>query len=453
MNPLSARPRYISELPARRAQPARPYPIAEKCNVAILGFGTVGRSVAKLLSDNSADPLRVTHIYNRHVARKRVSWLPPAVHWTEDIDEVLSTDVDVVVELVGGLKAEPWVRRALECGKSVVTANKQLIAHCGPELLELARRMGQHLAFGASVAGGIPVVSGLQEGLSGDRLYKVYGILNGTCNYILSQVESAGVSFAEALAKAQEFGFAESDPIEDVDGYDARAKLAILTWVGLHTNVATGEIVCRSIREVEAVDFNYASQLGCTIRQVSRAELRENCLFAAVQPALVPLASPLAGVQGSQNLVMATGELGGETVFSGHGAGGNPTAVAVVSDLLAIARDRHCVRSAHTKAPKRPPQVSGDFVTPHYVRFTVKDRPGIIASLAAVFSEQQINIDSVLQQQGYPKSRLPFVITLEACSGSVLQKALDQIRKMDFLVQAPVSLPILNQGSGNVPAM
>lgn len=452
MNPLSARPRFISELPARRAHPSRPYPATDVCTVAILGFGTVGRSVAKILSQNSAGPLRLAHIYNRQIARKRVSWLPPAVSWTENIDDVFASDVDIVVELAGGQEAEHWLRRALECGKSVVTANKQLIAHCGPELMELAHRMGRHLAFGASVAGGVPVLSGLQEGLAGDRLHKVCGILNGTCNYVLSQIESAGVAFAEALAKAQELGFAEADPAEDVDGYDARAKLAILTWVGLHASASANEILCRSIREIEAVDFSYAHQLGYTIRQISRAELQDGCLLAAVQPALVPLASPLAGVQGSRNLVMATGAFGGETVFSGHGAGGDPTAVAVVSDLLAIARARHTVGSVHTRA-SRPLKVSGDFVTPHYVRFTVTDRPGIIAALAAAFSAQQINIDSVLQQPGYPKSRLPFVVALEACSGSVLEKALEQIRKMDFLVQAPVSLPILGQGNSHVPAM
>jgi homoserine dehydrogenase len=273
---------------------------------------------------------------------------------------------------MGGLQPTgDWIRRALSSGKSVVTANKQLIARYGPELIGLARAANQQIHFGASVAGGVPVISGLQEGLAGDELFKIRGILNGTCNYILSQIEAAGIPFATALTEAQKLGFAEADPTDDIDGLDARAKLAILARVGLHCYVSPESITARSISAIDAVDFEYANQLGCTIRQISWAELKTtalkttelktdelkqseltpnglkaesnekskaNELFAAVQPALVELASPLARVEGSQNLVVTTGTYGGETVFGGHGAGGHPTAVAVVSDILAIAR-------------------------------------------------------------------------------------------------------------------
>src|SRR5713226_5265853 len=312
---------------------------AQTCKVALVGFGTVGSSVARILCERSDTHLRLTHILNRNVARKKVDWLPSTVRWTENIDEVLSSDVDIVVEVMGGLQpTEDWIRRALESGKSVVTANKQLIAQRGPELIALARRMKQQIEFGASVAGGVPVISGLHEGLAGDELFKIRGILNGTCNYILSQIESTGIPFATALSEAQKLGFAEADPTEDIDGLDARAKLTILSRVGLHCNVNPASIVARSISAIDSVDFEYANQLGCTIRQISWAELREESkddnLFAAVQPALVELSSPLARVEGSQNLVMATGTYGGETVFGGHGAGGHPTAVAVVSDIL-----------------------------------------------------------------------------------------------------------------------
>ena len=401
--------------------------------------------MARILSEHPPAGIRLTHIYNRNVQRKKVEWLAKDVQWTEDIDDVLSSDVDIVVEVVGGLTpAGEWMHAALLAGKSVVTANKQLIAHHGPELIQLAHENHCHLAFGASVAGGVPVISGLQEGLAGDELFKLYGILNGTCNYILSQVESRGISFSEALAEAQKLGFAEADPTDDVDGYDARAKLAILARVGLRCNVHPVKIVTRSISTIEAVDFDHAKQLQCTIRQVSWAELQGDSLFAAVQPSLVELSSPLARVQGSQNMVMSTGKFGGETVFAGHGAGGHPTAVAVVSDLIAISRAKSGSTAGLAEDAKLTPAVSSDFTSRHYVRFTVKDRPGIIASLAAIFAGCDINLDSVLQKPGYDKTHLPFVITLEPCKASLVEEALQQIAKLDFLVKPCLHLPILD---------
>jgi homoserine dehydrogenase len=415
------------------------------CKVAILGFGTVGSSVARILCERTRTGLRLTHVLNRNLARKKnAGWLPAHLHWTEDINDILSSDADIVVEVIGGLEpAGEWIRMALRSGKSVVTANKQLIAHSGPELIDLARKVERHIAFGASVAGGVPVISGLQEGLAGDELFKIYGILNGTCNYILSQIESQGVSFAAALAEAQKLGFAEADPSDDVDGLDARAKLAILATVGLHTRVDPAAIPCRSISPIEAVDFEYAKQLLCTIRQISWAELDGEQLFATVRPALVELSSPLARVEGGRNLVMSTGKYGGETVFGGHGAGGNPTAVAVVSDIVAIARARQDITQGLADTPKSSARVTADFSTRHYLRFKVKDRPGIIGTLADIFSHCGINIDSVLQKPGYLKSSLPFVITLEACKASLVEEALEQIAGLDFLVQPCVHLPIL----------
>jgi homoserine dehydrogenase len=422
----------------------------ESCNVALLGFGTVGSSVARILCERSNTHLRLTHVLNRNVARKKVDWLPSSVQWTENFDDVLSSNAEIVVEVMGGLQpTEDWIRRALQSGKSVVTANKQLIAHSGAELISLAHRMNQQIQFGASVAGGVPVISGLHEGLAGDELFKIRGILNGTSNYILSQIETNGIPFATALREAQKLGFAEADPTEDIEGLDARAKLAILTRVGLHCNVRPEGIMARSISAIDAVDFEYANQLGCTIRQISWAELRDDELFAAVQPALVELSSPLARVEGSQNLVVATGIYGGETVFGGHGAGGHPTAVAVVSDILAIARSK---RSAMTmtmtktdagQPAEKTPTVTTEFTAKHYLRFLVKDRPGIIASLATILSNCNINIDAVVQKPGCPKSHLPFLITLEECKASLVEQALQQINSLDFLVQPCLHLPIL----------
>ena len=416
-------------------------------NVAIVGFGTVGNSVARILTEHTPSGLRLTHICNRRVKRKQVDWVSQNVRWTEDFQDVLKSDTDIVVELIGGLDpAGDWVRRALQSGKSVVTANKQLIARHGTDLIRLAREHKAHIAFGASVAGGIPVISGLQEGLAGDELVQLCGILNGTCNYILTRIESAGVSFADALKEAQKLGFAEADPTEDVDGLDARAKLTILARTALRVAVNPADISARSIRALEPVDFDYAKLLDCTIRQISRAEKTLNKLFASVQPTLVHRDSPLAGVEGGQNLVMSTGKFGGETVFAGHGAGGNPTAVAVVSDLIAIQRSRQINGAAlyEDEAGGAALPVSADFTSRHYIRFTVKDEPGIIAALASIFSRSGINIDSVFQKPGYPKSHLPFVITLEPCPTSLLEESLEHIAKLNFLVQPCVSLPILD---------
>jgi homoserine dehydrogenase len=424
-----------------RLTPSRDHRV---CKVALLGFGTVGSSVARILCERAPGRLRLTHVCNRNVARKKVDWLPQDVQWTEDIRDVLSSDADVVVEVIGGLKpAKEWISKALNSGKSVVTANKQVIARYGPELISLARQAKRHIAFGASVAGGVPVISGLHDGLGGDQLFKIYGILNGTCNYILTRIESSRIPFSDALAEAQKLGFAEADPSDDVDGFDARAKLAILARVGLRSSVDPSHIACRSISSIEAVDFEYAKQLGFTIRQISWAELRDQYLFAGVQPALVGLSSPLARVEGGQNLVMVTGKFGGETVFAGHGAGGHPTAVAVVSDIIAIAGQEGGM-NGFADMPEISPKVTANFSTRHYLRFKVMDRPGIIAALATIFSEHGINIDSLLQEPGYPKSSLPFVITLEICPAALIEQALRQISELDFLVQPTVHLPILD---------
>src|SRR5687767_10321304 len=224
--------------------------------VAIVGFGTVGKSVAKVLSSEIHAALQLTAVCNRGVERKKVDWVPSGVDWTESIDSVIASDVDIIVELMGGLEpAGDLIRRALKAGKSVVTANKLLISTHGIELLALARQHKRELLFEASVAGGIPIVRAVREGLAGDRLLRVAGILNGTCNYILTRMDRAGLSFADALREAQALGYAEADPSADVDGYDARAKIAILIAVGLGCQVDPEHIPCRSISSIDSVDF------------------------------------------------------------------------------------------------------------------------------------------------------------------------------------------------------
>jgi homoserine dehydrogenase len=439
----------VADQIADRVAPEQRVSAREKLKIALAGFGTVGRSVAKILSQNPHSPFVLTHIFNRNIERKKVEWIPPQVRWTERIEDVLASDADIFVEVVGGLEpAGEWVEKALRAGKSVVTANKLLIADRGAELLRLARQTGRQLQFGASVAGGIPAIIAIQEGLAGDRLYRIAGILNGTCNYILTKMEATGAGFSSALKEAQELGFAEADPSSDVEGYDARAKLVILTQAGLRVNVRSEQIPCAPISPVEAVDFGYARELNCTIRQISIAQkdtangLR---LLAAVRPTLVPLASLIAHVQRNQNLVIASGEFAGPIVLSGFGAGGDPTAVAVISDLYVIARQSNSAPADTGELAEDPQSVSGDFVVPHYVRFVVKDRPGIVAEVAAVFARFGISIDALLQKPGYPHSALPFIMTLESCGSSLLDRAIEEIGRLDFHVERPLCLPILSQ--------
>ena len=415
--------------------------------VALVGFGTVGQSVARFLCDGTRRPLVLSHICNRRVERKVVDWVPPTVTWTSDFEAVLRSDADVVVEVIGGLEpAGDWIRKSLEAGKSVVTANKQVMARSGAELMQVAADRERHLLFEAAVAGGIPIIRAVREGLAGDRLQRVLGVLNGTCNYMLTRMEADRVSFDDALSEAQGRGYAEADPTADVDGADAQAKLAILSTVGLERRIAAESIPLGSIRPVEPVDFAYARRLGCTIRQVSRAELLDGsgAVTASVQPMLVSLTSPLARAEGSQNVVVVNGAYGGETAFRGFGAGGNPTAVAVVSDLEAIARAGGTGTRCWPRAVDA--RVATSFEAPQYLRFVIVDRPGIIASLAGVFVRHGLNIDSVLQEPDWPKSALPFVVTLEPCSSGAVQAALAEIEAFDFHARPPVWMPILPRG-------
>jgi homoserine dehydrogenase len=400
--------------------------------------------VAKILCESPDSSLRLTHICNRNVERKKQSWVPSDVIWTEDFQSILTSDADIVIELIGGLApADQIVRGALQAGKSVVTANKQLIARHGPDLLQLASSRGCQIEFGASVAGGVPVLPALRTGLCGDRLHGIAGILNGTCNYILSRIENARIPFSEALEEAQARGYAEADASEDLDGGDARAKLAILALAGLQTRVTPESIRARTIRAVDAVDFDYAAELNCTIRQISRADLQETALFAEVGPSLVPAISPFGRVQNNQNMVLTSGKYGGDVAFLGAGAGGDPTAVAVVSDLLFVAQNLSTGSRPQLPQQLLTPKVSCDFETPWYLRFLVRDRPGIVAKLAAILAAHHLNIDSVLQKPGYYKTALPFVITLEPCRDSLLHPALEEMSALDFAIKPCLCLPIL----------
>jgi homoserine dehydrogenase len=441
-----------SSAPVSRSLPAS---FSRPLRVAIFGFGTVGRSVARILVESATagqnSGLELTHIFNRKVARKRVDWIPSSVLWTQDADALLTSapgSPDVIVELAGGLTpAGDWVRKAIASGKSVVTANKKLIAYQGLELESQAAAKGCHLLYGAAVAGGIPVIPGLEHGLAGDRVQRVEGILNGTCNFILSKME-AGAEYDDVLKEAQGMGYAEADPTEDVAGYDARAKLAILIRLALRAQVHPEEIEACPITDVKAIDFSYARDLNCTIRQIARAQFVPDSignttsgqLSATVRPMLVPLSSPLAWSRGTENMVVTTGHYGGDVVFSGHGAGGNPTAVAVVSDLVGLAQG-----SCRIAIPSQPSKVGTELEVPHYIRFLVNDRPGIVAAIAGALARENINLNAILQKPGFPLDKLPFVVTVEPCRTSALKRALKEIAQLPALLEKPLDLQMLEK--------
>jgi len=414
--------------------------------VAIAGFGVVGSSVARILCEREdlRGALQLTAVVNRNVARKRAAWAPESIAWSDDIDAVLGGEVDVLVETIGGVEpARAWVSEALRRGISVVTANKLLIAHHGRALAELAAVHGARLRFEAAVAGGIPAINAIERGVAGDRLARVGGILNGTCNFILSTLASGAASFDDVLDRARALGYAEADPSNDLDGVDAAAKLVVLAAVAFNLELHLEDVRRQSIRDVTAVDCEYAASLGCTIRQLSIADRHGDAeVDAFVGPALVPLDSPLARVFGADNLVLVRGQYGGDVTLSGRGAGGDATAVAVVSDLLALSRGEcreGIARIDRAQPASRPP-------LPYYVRFVVRDRPGILASFAAVFARHGINVDAVLQRPGHPKSRLPFVMTLEPCGQEAAAAALNELRALDAHEVPPVAFPILSGG-------
>jgi homoserine dehydrogenase len=412
-------------------------------NIALLGFGTVGRAFAEVLAASGRSDLRITHIFNRGIERKRGAagseFVPAEARWTELVEEVLrAPDVDIVVELIGGVyPIEEWVRSALERGKDVVTANKQLIAIRATDLLPFAAQHGRELLYGAAVAGGVPVIPGVVQGLGGDQIHRVSGILNGTCNFMLSAME-AGAEYADILREAQRLGYAEADPSADVDGYDARAKLCILARLAMGAQLKPESVPTQTISRVSAVDFAYAKELDATIRQISRAERTADGVRARVAPMLVPRTSPLALSHGTQNTVVTSGRFGGDVVFSGHGAGGHATAVAVLSDVLTAADGCGQRRPEAVSLP-----VSGDVLAPHYLRFIVQDEPGIVAAITGALAAEHINIDLVLQRRGHTSDKLPFVITTEPCLRSTLERALAAIAPMPFLVEPPLALQIL----------
>jgi homoserine dehydrogenase len=321
-----------------------------RCRVGILGFGTVGSAVARrLTSPDSLPSLELTHICDRRAREKRARQPESSlgrVVWSDRFDDLLSSDVDIIVEAIGG--AEPavdYVRGALLAGKSVVTSNKQIVAHHGPALLGLAERQGRQLRFEAAVGGAMPIVRALGDGLAGDRVTRIVAILNGTSNAVLSKMDAIGCGIDEAIADACARGYAEADPAADLDGVDAAAKLSILCALGFGVRVTPAQIETRTTARLAPDDFHDARRRGGTIRQIAYGEYdrERSSLVVWVAPTFVPLTSLFARATGPQNAAVITGAYAGEVTITGQGAGGDATAVAAIGDLVAISRDRAAI--------------------------------------------------------------------------------------------------------------
>lgn len=423
--------------------------------LGLLGFGTVGQSLVRLIQGQSTRlreslglDFQWSVIGNRAIERKDKTWVTGSVRWTSDLETVArAADVDILVELMGGLEpAHELLRCAIESGKSVVTANKLLLARHGAELADLAQERGVALGLEASVAGGIPILRAVRESFAGDELESVAGILNGTCNFILTEMENTGREYADILEDAQRLGYAEADPSSDVEGADAAYKLTLLSRMCFGQSVEFEQIFREGITRLMPCDFIYARQLDRTPRQLaSCTQLAGGKLLLSVRTHMVPNQSILAKVQGPFNAVQVNGKSGGEFVFYGRGAGGDPTAVAVLSDVIEIARSgaRMMVPPlGFSRFAPFSPAGPAEFIAPFYLRFVVRDQPGIIASISRSLADHDININAVLQAPFADKEALPFVITLEPVSQAQLQEALGDIGKFAFHVQPPLALPM-----------
>ncbi len=429
----------------------------KEVTLGIIGLGNVGTGTVRVLTENRDQialklgfPLGLSMVCSRSVATRDLPDLPPSTRRTANWREVVEDpDIDIVAELVGGTStAAEIVNAAIRHGKSVVTANKELMAQQGAEIWDRAIRARINLAMEASVAGGIPIHAVLREGISGDRITALYGILNGTSNYILSEIEKHGTAFETVLGEAQRLGYAEADPSADIDGFDARSKLALLAALAFGERITPSDIYTEGIRRITPVDFQYARQLGYTIRLICSARQTPDGVLLAVRPSLVSQSTVLAGVKGAYNAVWVFGKYGQDTFYYGRGAGSLPTGVAVVSDLMRVAREIRCGSPervspfAHERLGEYRPIPITLNRSAYYLRFRVEDSPGIIARLASVLADQRISIDSVMQLPIENWRDLPFVITVEPTTEESILAAIREMQNMNFLLEPPLAMPM-----------
>ena len=423
--------------------------------LAIAGLGTVGAGTIDLLEKQSAllsvrcgKGLEVVAVSARDRTRDRGVDLSGHTWFDDPVAMARDADADVVVELIGGSEgsALETCNAAIAAGRHVVTANKALIAIHGTALAQAAEEAGVVLAYEAAVAGGIPVIKALREGLAGNRISSLHGILNGTCNYILTTMRETGRAFDDVLLEAQELGYAEADPSFDIDGVDAAHKLAILTSVAFGTEVDFESIHIEGIRHIAAEDIEYAGEFGYRIKLLGICEQTALGIQQRVHPVMVPESAPIAGVEGVFNAVVTEGDFVGTTVLEGRGAGGGPTASAVVSDLVDIASGRlvHTFGVPAASLTASAPASLKDHSGAYYVRLMVDDQPGVFAEIAAELANHKISIEGVIQRSRSETEAVPVVMTTHETREAVIQEVLAAFGKLDAVRETPHMIRIEN---------
>jgi homoserine dehydrogenase len=405
----------------------------------MLGCGAVGTGVARLLvehgrplSDRAGVPIALQRVAVRDVTRKRDPAVDPTMVSGDAAAVVADPEVDVVVEVMGGIEpARSLILEAIRLGKPVVTANKELLAAHGGELFDAADAAGVDLRFEAAVGGAIPIVAPLKESLAGDRVRRVLGIVNGTTNYVLWRMATTGATYDDALAEATELGYAEPDPSSDVEGFDAAAKCAILASLAFNTRVVAGDVYREGITDVTGADIAAASRMGYTVKLLAIAELSDGQVSARVHPAMIPSTHPLASVSEAYNAVFIEGDAIGQLMFYGRGAGMLPTGSAVVGDLVDVARNR--AQGAHgvgcTCLYDLGVRGMDEVYTQYYLALDVADRPGVLAQVAAIFGEQGVSIRSVLQRGRGDEAQL--VLVTHLAKERAMRATLDALRELD----------------------
>jgi len=429
--------------------------MARTINIAIAGLGTVGAETYRIIREES-DFLKARSSANFNVVavsakskdKKRDIDLTGA-EWITDCRDIPDIDnIDVVIELVGGSEgiAKELVEKAIKNGKSVITANKALVATHGNNIGELVAKHDVMFGYEAAVAGGIPIIKTIREGLASNRIGKVYGILNGTCNYILSIMRETGREFEDILADAQRLGYAEADPSFDVDGVDAAHKLAILSAIAFQTPINFNSVYVEGIRLISPIDIDFATELGYRIKLLGIGELLGYGLQQRVRPCLVPVNVPIAQVEDVFNAVAAEAEGLGTSLSYGRGAGAGPTSSAVLSDLLDFANNRRTsfLGTANSELVIRPIEELQKLSGPYYLRLQVYDRPGVLADLTAVFRDNEVSVEALLQRGRNPDGTVPVVLTTHETSEEAIQKSVAEFEKLENVVEKPCILPIEN---------
>ena len=423
----------------------------KEVGIGLLGCGTVGQGVVQLLTESAPlesrldKKLVLRKILVRDLKKMRGAGVDPQWLTTDPREIIDNPDIDIVIEVMGGLEpACGLLLQALENGKHIVTANKALLAEAGGPIFAKAAEMKRHVGFEASVAGGIPIIKALSEGLIANRIERVYGIINGTANYILSRMTEEGLSFDDVLNQAQAAGYAEVDPAFDIDGIDAAHKLAILITLCYGVQVPFGDIYKEGIRRVSAIDIEFANKLGYRLKLLAIAQETSEGIDARVHPTMIPERHLLSGVEGAMNAIYLVGDAVGELMFYGAGAGGLPTASAVVSDtaLIAARLEEPMLLDMANGVRPSPIRPISEWVGEYYLRFTVVDRPGVLSQIAGVLGEHDISITAVYQPQRDLGAPVSIVVMTHEAKEQNMRDALTQIAEQEAIVDEPVLIRV-----------